>query len=68
MVNDQVPGSQLRPGEPQLRITTPLYSTIQLGNARRISLRLVMDTLQRDVLFQAVISATLFLETSIVVM
>ena len=48
------------PGEPQWRITTPLYSTIMLDNSQRISQRLVTDTLQRDVFFRAVISVTLF--------
>ena len=57
---------RLRPGEStkargaSVEDKTHLYSSTQLDNARRISLRLVMDTLQRDVLAGAIFSATLF--------
>ena len=55
---------RLRPGESTkaqgASVEDKHPSSTQLDNARRISLRLVMDTLQRDVLVGAVFSATLF--------
>ena len=62
-----------RPGESTMtqgasvKVTIPLYSTIRWDNDRRMSLRLVRGTLQRDAFFRAVVSATLFLKILVIV-